>query len=183
MYYNMAKNSTQQIIQDEKKIIGELQKNANKSINEIAKSCGFSRQKVWRIIKNLEKNNTIWGYTAVINEEKQDLSGYVVLIKRTNSPIRKEMLDKIIQRELVQKANKIGIQLITSIYTNGVYDWFISFNAKNIKDAKKFVEDLNILFEGYIGDIQLLQNMFVIQAGGIQNPEPEKLKELFHDLK
>ena len=92
------------------------------------------------------------------------------------------MLEIIIERELVKKADRIGIGLISSIYTNGIYDWFISFNAKDIKDAKKFVEDLNIMFEGYIADIQLLQNMFVIQASGIQNPEPEKLKDLFHDL-
>ena len=68
----MAKNSIRQIEEDEKQILLELSKNANKSINEIAKTCGFSRQKVWRIIKNLEKNNTIWGYVAVIDEEKQD---------------------------------------------------------------------------------------------------------------
>jgi len=182
MLNNMAKNSTRQIIEDERKIMEELLKNANKSINEIAKSCGFSRQKVWRIIKNLENNNTIWGYTTVIDEEKQNYGGYMVLIKRTNQPIKNELLEKIIKRELARKAEKIGIRLITSIYTNGIYDYFISFSAKDIKDAKKFVEDLNIMFEGYIADIQLLQNMFVIQAGGIQNPEPEKLKELFSDL-
>ena len=67
-----------QIEEDEKKIIKELQNNANKSINEIAKKCGFSRQKVWRIIKNLENNNTIWGYVAVTNEEKLDHKEYIV---------------------------------------------------------------------------------------------------------
>lgn len=178
----MAKNSTQQIRVDEKKILQELLKNANKSINEIANSCGFSRQKVWRIIKNLENNNTIWGYTIVIDEEKQNRSGYMVLIKRTSQPVKNDMLEKIIKRELAERAETIGIGLITSIYTNGVYDWFISFTAKDIKDAKKFVEDLNILFEGHIADIQLLQNMFVIQAGGIPNPYPERLRDHFSAL-
>jgi len=49
----MAKNSRKQIMMDEIRIIDQLSKNANKSINEIAKACGFSRQKGWRIIKNL----------------------------------------------------------------------------------------------------------------------------------
>lgn len=52
---HMAKNSYQQIVEDEKKILDELQKNANKSINDVATSCGFSRQKVWRVIKTLKK--------------------------------------------------------------------------------------------------------------------------------
>ncbi len=39
----MAKNNTKQIEKDEKKIIEELRKNANRSINDIASSCGFSR--------------------------------------------------------------------------------------------------------------------------------------------
>ena len=66
----MAKNSVKQIEQDEKKILEELSKNANKSINDIAEKCGFSRQKVWRVINNLEKNHAIWGYTAVVDEKK-----------------------------------------------------------------------------------------------------------------
>jgi DNA-binding Lrp family transcriptional regulator len=47
----MPKSSAQQRIKDEKKIIGVLQSNAHESIDVIAKKCGFSRQKVWRIIK------------------------------------------------------------------------------------------------------------------------------------
>ena len=51
----MAKTSKKQIEEDERKIITELQKNAKESIDVIAKKCGFSRQKVWLVIKRLEK--------------------------------------------------------------------------------------------------------------------------------
>jgi DNA-binding Lrp family transcriptional regulator len=179
----MAKNSYRQIIEDEKKIIDQLLKNANKSINEIAKSCGFSRQKVWRIIKNLERNNVIWGYTAVIDEAKQDKEGFMVLIKRSNQPISKKVLDTIISRELVKKSLEMGVRMVSSIYTNGVYDWVIIFTADNVRDAKRFVESLNILFEGFISEIKLLESMFSVQKGGIDNPDKEKLRELFNDAK
>ena len=76
----MPKNSVKQIEKDEIKILGELTKNANKSINDIAKSCGFSRQKVWRVINNLEKNHTIWGYVAVVNQEKLNKKRYLMLM-------------------------------------------------------------------------------------------------------
>ena len=72
----MPKRSKKQIKIDETKILQELEKNANKSINEIANKCNFSRQKVWRTIKRLEKNNTIWGYVTIIDHEKQDLNSY-----------------------------------------------------------------------------------------------------------
>ena len=56
----MPKSSKEQIDLDEKKVVSELQRNSKESIDVIAKRCGFSRQKVWRIIKRLEKNKTIW---------------------------------------------------------------------------------------------------------------------------
>ncbi|HVP99899.1 MAG TPA: winged helix-turn-helix domain-containing protein, partial [Candidatus Thermoplasmatota archaeon] len=37
-----------EITDDDKKILAELQKNANQSIDTVAQRCGFSRQKVWR---------------------------------------------------------------------------------------------------------------------------------------
>jgi DNA-binding Lrp family transcriptional regulator len=55
----MVKNSREQLDKDERKIITELQKNSNESTDAIAKHCGFSRQKVWRTIKQLEKNHII----------------------------------------------------------------------------------------------------------------------------
>ena len=176
----MAKNSAKQIIEDEKKIVRELSTNANKSINEIAKTCGFSRQKVWRIIKNLEKNNTIWGYTAVVDEEKQDLKSYMILIKRSIQPIDNGIIDRIIDRELVDASDKLHIRIKHSLYASGAYDWIICFNAFDLKNAKKFVEIVAKLFEGYISDIHLIEELFAAQKCGIVNPEIEKLKDFFN---
>jgi Lrp/AsnC family transcriptional regulator len=83
----MAKRSFKQIEEDEKKILIHLQKNARESIDEIAKKCGFSRQKVWRIIKRLEENKEIWGYRAVVDNEKLGVQRYIMLIKRSVEPI------------------------------------------------------------------------------------------------
>jgi len=175
----MAKNSQSQIKKDEKKIISELLQNSNKSINEIAKSSNFSRQKVWRIIKNLEKNNTIWGYTATIDEEKIDKKSYIILIKRTNSPIEKKVIDSIVNRDMEEKANLIGIDIKSSVYTNGIYDWVICFEADNIKNAKKFCESLTREFSGFIQDLHLIDKMFSVKKCGIKNPNVNELRKLF----
>ena len=175
----MAKNSIRQIEADEKKILDELSRNANKSVNEIAKTCKFSRQKVWRIIKTLERNHTIWGYVAVVDEEKIDKKGYVFLVKRNNKPLDDALIEKIVSRELKKKASKGDIQIINSIYTNGTFDWILRFIAPNIKHAKGFVEDFNKLFYGFLSESFLLEEMFNTEKCGIGNPEVEKIREFF----
>jgi DNA-binding Lrp family transcriptional regulator len=175
----MAKNSLKQIEEDEKKVINELLKNANKSINEIAKICGFSRQKVWRIIKNLENNNTIWGYTTVVNEEKQNLKSYMLLVKRNNKPVEKDVVDSIINRDLEKTSEKIGVNIDSSYYVYGPYDWIVCFTAENIKTAKKFCEIFISQFEGYLSETHMMEKMFAAKKCGIKNPDIEQLRDFF----
>ncbi len=173
----MPKNSLNQIKQDEKKILDELSKNADKSVNEIAQSLGFSRQKVWRIVKNLEKNHTIWGYIAVLHEEKLNHKSYILIVKRTNKPSDKKVIDKIVNRELANEVSLIGVKIINSSFTNGFYDWVIYFNAPDIRIAKIFVEKFNIIYGELVSETHLLENIFPLVNSGITNPEIKKLKD------
>ena len=134
----MPKNSREQIDADEKKVIRELQKNSKGSIDKIAKRCSFSRQKVWRIIKRLEKNKTIWGYYAVVDNEKLDMKRYIMLIKRSNKPIR-DAVNKIIDLTMHCKREEIDVDVICSSYIHGHYDWMLIFTANNIKNAKNII--------------------------------------------
>jgi DNA-binding Lrp family transcriptional regulator len=163
----MAKSSKKQIYEDELKVIVELQKNAKENIDGISKNCGFSRQKVWRIIKVLEEDKTIWGYTAIVNEKKQGLKSYMILIKRT----------KIITRQLENSASEIDIKIEHSMLTHGTFDWVICFKAKDMKHAKKFNEIVNKTYWGYIGEVHMMEVLFPIRIQGILNPDIQKLKE------
>ena len=173
----MPKSSLKKIEQDENKILKELSKNATKSINDIAKSLGFSRQKVWRIVKNLEDNKTIWGYIPVLDQEKLDRKSYILLVKRTNIPSKDTVINQIVNRELVNEVSLIGIQVTNSFFTQGTFDWIICFNAPNIRVAKNFVERFNKKYEGYVKETHLHQNIFPLVCSGITNPEIEKLKD------
>jgi len=175
----MAKNSVKQIEKDERRILDELRKNANKSINAIAEKCGFSRQKVWRAINILEKNNTIWGYTAVVDEEKLDKKGYIMLIRRSNKPVTEEILNHITKREIADRVKKMGVEFTNSILTHGNYDWVICFNANDMSDAKKVVELYRQLYEGFFSEIHLLEKMFNAVSCGVTNPEIDKLNDFF----
>ena len=133
----MPKNSNEQIEQDEKKIIDELSKNANKSINDIAKSLGFSRQKVWRIVKKLEEENTIWGYTAIVDKQKLGKKTYILLIKRSNKPMKEEILTKMSNKDFTRRIEKLGVQSLFQLFIHGYFDWLVMFNASDIKTAKR----------------------------------------------
>ena len=171
----MPKTSREQITDDEKKIIRELQKNSKENIEEIAKKCGFSRQKVWRVIKRLEKNKTIWGYSAIVDIEKLDLKHFIILIKKEIKPVE-ETATTIITRELEKKAAEIGVTIHASHYLHGRYDWNICFTAENIVKAKQFCEKIKALYIPSIEELELLEIIFVVKEGCVENPGVEKLK-------
>jgi len=173
----MARSSMKEIEKDEMKIIIELQRNAKESIDKIAKRCGFSRQKVWRIMNNLEENKKIWGYTAVTDDEKIGIKRYFVLIKRTATPITKDLAEKIIRREVEKTAKAEGINIESSFFVHGNYDWIICLTAENIKYAKKFCDIVQNAYHGHIADLALLENLFAIRKNNLLNPNREELKE------
>ena len=174
----MPKNSREQIDTDEKKVIKELQKNSKESIDKIAKKCGFSRQKVWRIIKKLEKNKTIWGYYAVVDNEKVDMKRYIMLIKRSNVPMG-ETVNKIIDLTMHSKGEEIGIHILCSSYIHGLYDWIFIFSASDIKNAKKFSEILMKEYQHAISEIHIMEDIFSVKKCGIVNPDLEKIRDFY----
>ena len=175
----MPKSSKEQIDADEKKILWELQKNSKENVEKIAKKCGFSRQKVWRIIKRLEKNKTIWGYRAVVDDNKVGLQQYFVLIKRTNKAFSKEHIDSIIKRVIQTEIAKMGILVENVSYVHGAFDGIHVIRASNVVQVKKYCEILNKLSKGYISHMIILEELFPIEKNGIVNPNIEELKDIF----
>ena len=172
----MAKSSKEQIYEDELKVIAELQKNAKISFDAIAKNCGCSRQKVWRIINRLEENKTIWGYASIVDDEKINMNRYVMLIKKSVTQIDKAV-EKIVKLTMQRKGEEIGVNIDYSLYLHGEYDWMLIFTAKDIKHAKRFSEILISQYSDVIKDVKLMETLFPVQKAGIINPEVEKLKE------
>jgi Lrp/AsnC family leucine-responsive transcriptional regulator len=173
----MPKSSGEQIEQDEKKILSELVKNSNENIETIAKHCGFSRQKTWRFIKQLEAKGLIWGYTAIFNEKKIGLIHFILMVKRTTKQLDEATADKIVSRRLEDLVAEIGITIESSFYVHGEYDWVITFTAEDIRQAKKFSNSLIALHPGVIEKITIMQTLMFIRKQYVLNPDKKKLKE------
>lgn len=170
----MPKSSTQQLVQDEKKILDVLRTNANESIDVIAKKCGFSRQKIWRIIKKLEKNKIIWGYAAVCDDESCNLKHFTMLVKRTTVPIDQKMLQEILTTRLDNLIPGSVIRIENIEYLHGCFDGIFTFLAEDLVTAKKFCEQFNTRFNKYFASVELLEGILIIRKQTVRNP---RLKE------
>ena len=175
----MPKSSKKQIDEDDKKLLKILQTNSGDNIEKIAKNCGFSRQKVWKIKKRLEKGKTIWGYSAVVDDDKLDVKKYIILVKRTNKPFSEKTVDKIVKREIRKVMAKIGVNVVDSLYVHGPYDWVFSITTNHIKQVKKFSEVFHTIFKDYVSDMQVLEVVFPLEKSGFDNPNREEFREYF----
>jgi DNA-binding Lrp family transcriptional regulator len=173
----MSKSSKDQMDLDEKKVLSELVKNANKNIETIAKLCGFSKQKTWRIIKRLEAKELIWGYTAIFDEEKMGLKHFMILIKRSMRRLDDSTISKIVSRKLEDIIKEYDITIESSLYVHGDYDWILTFTAQDIVQAKKFSDALVMFHPGIIENITIVETLFFVKKHYILNPEKSRLKE------
>jgi len=174
----MARKSINQIKKDENKILAALKQNARGSIEDIAKKYHFSRQKVWRIIKRLEETKEIWGYYTVVDEEKLKRKRFIILIKRSTEPID-NAIPKIIELTLYKKGEDIGIEVESSSYLHGRYDWMFIITAPDMKSVKRFNNLLIKEYQIWISEVHIIEDIFQVRKCGIVNPNVGKFKEFF----
>ena len=175
----MPKRSKTDVLDDTEEILNVLRLNSNVSLNSLAEKLGFSRQKIWRIIKNLEKKKIIWGYTTVVDDQKLGYKQYLILLKRSNKTVTEELLNLITSRHVKEHLAKTDIHMIDSYFVHGDYDWVISISARDIKQVKITVEFFYTQLKEYISDVKILEVLFPLEKSGIENPNPNRIKDLF----
>ncbi len=172
----MAKSSKETILHDELKVLDALEQNSKESIDQIAKRCGLSHQKVWRIIKDLEKRKIIWGYPAITDETEKKLKHFIVLVKRNTVPFGDEVRQEIIFRKIDDYP--MHIVKIENIYlTHGITDWIFTFYAPDIISAKKFVDETFKKFSKYLQEYNIIETLVPIRKQGLKNPRIKDLVE------
>ncbi|HIH29080.1 MAG TPA: Lrp/AsnC family transcriptional regulator [Thermoplasmata archaeon] len=170
-----SKKKTELLTSDELRILTALQKNSKDSISSIAKSCGFSRQRVQRILAQLEEDRVIWGYTAITDEKKEGRLRYIILIKRSMNRVDRETSKKIAYIYFDEEYEKQGIIVEGSYYLHGEYDWMIILTAKTLRDAKKFSTVILEKYPNIIAKVILIQVLHSSKSHHIKNPNPDTL--------
>jgi DNA-binding Lrp family transcriptional regulator len=158
------------------KVLQYLERHAKENLDDLAKKCGFSRQKISKIIKQLEEKKTIWGYAAITDDTSKNLKHFVLLVKRSMKPLDTDRKNEVIMEKL---DNYVPGELnIDDIFiTHGMFDGVVTFCARDILSAKKLVQEMNGRIGAYFKEYVLLETLFPIQKQGFKNPEIKHLVE------
>jgi DNA-binding Lrp family transcriptional regulator len=174
----MNNQNNAQISNLEEKILKELQKNCRLNLDEIGKKCGCSRYKVSRVMKKLEENDTIVGYTAVINPSKINLKYFILLVKRSSHPFDEEMLKMIPITSETEFVPNVNINSLATLYVHGSFDWILAFTATDISNAKEFCNKIFKYYSKYIESLELLEIVVPFRMNGLIMASPEAIKEI-----
>jgi DNA-binding Lrp family transcriptional regulator len=173
----MPKRSQGMIEEDTLRLLVALQKNAKENINTIARQCHMSKERCIRTIKHLEKNHTIWGYTAIVDDQDPHVKKFVVLVRRTIKKFDEHALDEIVSTQFRNVYSPLGVTIESSYYIHGDYNWMVIFTAPDLIQAKKFSKILFDFYPGIAAKVDLMQIIFTNKAYYIPNPDQTKLKE------
>lgn len=178
----MNRHNNERNLNIEGKILEELQKNCRLSPDEIGKKCGCSRYKVNRVMKKFEENNTIVGYTAVLNPTKMNLKHFILLVKRSSIAFDEDMIKKIPVTRETDFVPNVNIKSIATLYVHGNYDWILAFTAKDISIAKDFCNKIIKHFNKYVDSLELLEIVVPFRMNGLIIPTLDEMKEMIRIL-
>ena len=103
------------------------------SNEQIAQMIGGTEEEVAKIIKGLEKDNTIVGYKTMINWEKTDKELVTSIIELRVTPQRGEGFDKVAEK--IYKYEQVKSLFLMS----GSYDLCVIIEGQSMKDVALFV--------------------------------------------
>jgi DNA-binding Lrp family transcriptional regulator len=132
-----------EIDETDKKILFELDRNARRSVKEIAKSLRMNRDTVAYRIAQLEKNKIIEGYYTVIDYSR---IGYNVLVRtylrfqNTTLEIEDEISDYLTSKK----------ETFTVYEIEGDWELAFGFLGKSLNDFKKFLQKFLEKYNKYI---------------------------------
>lgn len=120
-----------------KEILEILEKDARLTPAEIAVMIGKSPEEVAAAIREMENEQIICGYNALINWDKTERENEYVtaLIEVKVTPQRDQGFDKIAKRIY-------GFEEVKSVYLmSGAYDLTVILEGKNIREISNFVSN------------------------------------------
>lgn len=171
----VATNKTKrETANNNEEVLQSLIEDPTRSIRELAAKLGSYRQKIWRKKKEYEKEKVIWGYTAVIDENKLKHIIYLVLFKM--KPLDRECVEIILNRLLSHEPARQNVRMINLLYVNGQYDWIMMFSAPDHATARRYYDSLRIAYDRYLLEKPIMVDInFCLVREGKIHPDARDL--------
>lgn len=119
----------------DRKILGELQRDAAQSLDEIATKVGSSKTPVWNRIKKLREAKIIGQQTVVLDAEALGFEACFFVLIRTSEheeDWQKAFLKALLERDEVQEAHRLA----------GEIDYILKVRVKNARAYDEFYQAL-----------------------------------------
>ena len=119
----------------DRKILGELQRDATRSLDEIAKAVGSSKTPVWNRIRKLREAGVIARTTAILDPEALGLEACFFVLIRTSSheaEWQRRFLEALRARPEVMEAHRLA----------GEIDYILKVRVENARAYDAFYQAL-----------------------------------------
>lgn len=149
------------------KILDILKRNARTGTAEIARKLGVSEAEVIEAIRELEQENVICGYQAVLNTSLVDDGMVRALIEVKVTPQRDGGFDRVAMRIA-------RFPEVTSVYlVSGNYDLQLEVFGRSLQDVANFVAEKLSSIEGILSCTTLFMLKKYKEAGRLMDNDPE----------
>jgi len=172
----MAKSSRRKVQDDKEKILRIMIKDAGLDLGELAKEAKFSRQKLWRILKSLEKEKAFWKKTILADPTFFGLKRYFIMMGLNTSLNGFRLNDRF-----VKEMEKQELMLENAHFINAphVCDLVMTVWAKDLVHARKVCGVVDKLDDGAaVAEVMVCEEIFPFMINTVPNPDTETLKEL-----
>lgn len=124
-------------------VLNALRENARRSASEIAELGNFEAADVEKMIKTLEEEHIVRGYTAICDDSADDGTVKAVIEVKV-SPSRDGGFDQVAQR--IARYPEVTDLLLIS----GSFDLLITINGKSLKEVANFVASKLATIDGVL---------------------------------
>ncbi len=161
-------------------LLSALMANARASLGEIAERLQSYRQKVWRTVQSLE-GETIWGYTAVVDEHRLGWRRYIVLLKVAHASTNFNQHLEDLETRLSKSST---VRLVNAHIITGVdYNFLFEVSCQTPIDLQVFQDmvqsSLGTILERPPKTIEAVHSM---RLSGFRNPDDAALESLVEDM-
>lgn len=122
----------------DKKLIAELQRNANAPLSEIAKKLGSSSMTISRRIKKLTSLGIIERFTIIVNQEKLGKPVLAFIL------IRVSLISKV--NQIAEKISKMeGVDEIYTTWSSGAATCIVKVSCKSMEELQGFLKRISAI--------------------------------------
>ena len=147
----------------DRRILGELQRNAGQTLDDIARKVGSSKTPVWHRIRKLRNGGVIGNQFVKVNPEKLGLEACFFVLIRTSehdADWQKQFLEALMERPEVLEAHRLA----------GEIDYILKVRVANARAYDAFYQEL--IGKVRIFNITALLSMEEIKATNELKIEP-----------